>query len=85
LRHPGRGGGFGATAGQGAEGKTGFLVPAGDATVLAGRVLDPLEDEGLRLQMGRQVVEDAAWWFGVERMVGECIAFYRADLEREDI
>ena len=47
------------------EGKTGFLVPVGDARTLAGRGLDLLEDEGRRLRMGREAAEDAARRFGL--------------------
>ncbi len=67
------------------EGRTGFLVPAGDAPALAGRVLELLGDEGRRLQMGREAAADAARRFGVERMAEEYLAFYQASLEREGI
>lgn len=62
------------------EGRTGFLVPAGDAPALAERVLELLADEGLRLRMGRQAAEDAARRFGLERMVGEYLEFYKGIL-----
>jgi len=62
------------------EGRTGFLVPVGDARAMAGRVLDLLADEGLRVRMGRQSAEDAARQFGLERMVREYLAFYEAML-----
>ncbi len=58
------------------EGRTGFLVPVGDARALAGRVLDLLADEGLRLRMGRQAAENAARRFGLEKMVREYLVFY---------
>jgi len=58
------------------EGRTGFLVPVGDARAMAERVLDLLADEGLRVRMGREAAEDAARRFGRERMVGEYLAFY---------
>lgn len=58
------------------EGKTGFLVPVGDARAMAGRVLDLLADEGLRLRMGRQAAENAARRFGLEKMVREYLVFY---------
>ncbi len=66
------------------EGKTGFLVPVGDARAMAGRVLDLLEDEELRLQMGRDAAEDAARRFGLERMASEYIAFYRDILKGDE-
>lgn len=52
------------------EGRTGFLVPVGDARAMAERVLELLEDEELRLRMGREAAEDAARRFGRERMGG---------------
>nr|WP_292491037.1 glycosyltransferase [Methanoculleus sp. 10] len=58
------------------EGRTGCLVPVGDARAMAGRVLDLLADERLRLRMGRLAAGDAARRFGRERMVGEYLAFY---------
>lgn len=58
------------------EGRTGFLVPAGDAPAMAGRVLDLLADEDYRLRMGRQAAEDAARRFGRERMVKGYLAIY---------
>ena len=62
------------------EGRTGFLVPVRDARAMAGRVLDLLADEGLRVRMGLQAAEDAARRFGLERMVREYLAFYEAML-----
>ncbi len=59
------------------EGKTGFLVPVGDARAMAERVLDLLADDGLRVRMGREAAEDAARRFGLERMVGEYLTFYK--------
>jgi len=58
------------------EGKTGFLVPVGDARAMAGRVLGLLVDEELRLRMGRAAAEDAAQRFGLERMVENYLEFY---------
>jgi glycosyltransferase involved in cell wall biosynthesis len=65
------------------EGKTGFLVPVGDARTLAGRVLDLLEDEEIRSQMGRQAAKEAIGRFGLEGMVGEYLAFYRDITKRQ--
>ena len=61
-------------------GKTGFLVPVGDARAMAGVVLDLLADEGLRVRMGQEAAEDATRRFGLERMVREYLAFYEAML-----
>jgi len=65
------------------EGRTGFLVPVGDARALAGRVLDLLADEGRRLRMGRLAAEDTARRFGRERMVGEYLAIYDENLSEQ--
>lgn len=59
------------------EGKTGFLVPIGDARAMANRILDLLADEGLRLRMGRQAAEDAARRFRMERMIKDHLALYK--------
>jgi len=66
------------------EGRTGCLVPVGDARAMAGRVLELLEDEELRLWMGREAAEDAARRFGLERMAREYLAFYRDILKRDE-
>lgn len=58
------------------EGKTGFLVPVGDAQAMAGRILDLLADDELRLRMGRQATEDASRRFGLDKMIGEYLHFY---------
>ncbi len=63
------------------EGKTGHLVPTGDADAMAGQILDLLADDGLRREMGERAAEDAARRFGLERMVGEYYEFYRAILD----
>lgn len=67
------------------EGRTGFLVPVGDARAMAERVLDLLADEGLRVRMGREAAWDAARRFGLERMVGEYLAFYRDILKKNQV
>ncbi len=67
------------------EGRTGFLVPVGDARAMAERVLALLADEGLRLQMGRQAAEGAARRFGVERVVGEYLAFYEEMMDEHKL
>jgi glycosyltransferase involved in cell wall biosynthesis len=59
------------------EGWTGFLVPAGDAYAMAGRVLELLADQGLRQKMGVQAAEDARCRFGLGRMIEEYLMFYR--------
>lgn len=63
------------------EGRTGHLVPPGDADAMAGRILALLADDRLRREMGEGAAEDAARRFGVERMVREYCEFYRAILD----
>jgi len=65
------------------EGRTGFLVPVGDARAMSERILDLLEDGGLRLRMGLQAEEDAARRLGRERVVEEYLAFYEAILSEQ--
>jgi glycosyltransferase involved in cell wall biosynthesis len=60
------------------EGKTGFLVPVGDARAMAVRILELLENEGLRHEMGKRAVEDATQRFGMERMIGRYLTFYES-------
>jgi glycosyltransferase involved in cell wall biosynthesis len=59
------------------EGKTGFLVPSGDAQLMAKRILYVLADEKNRQQMGRQAADDATRRFGLEKMVTEYVRVYR--------
>ena len=65
------------------EGQTGFLVPVGDAPAMAGRVLDLLADEELRVRMGRLAAGDAVRRFGLKSMVGEYLAFYDEILKEQ--
>ncbi|MEI7857934.1 MAG: glycosyltransferase [Methanomicrobiales archaeon] len=58
------------------EGKTGFLVPVGDAQLMAKRIMQLLADDAYRQQMGRQAADDAARRFGLERMVDEYLHVY---------
>ena len=64
------------------EGKTGFLVPVGDALAMAERILCLLADEVIRITMGNAAVEDAAEKFGLERMIGDYLSFYQDILRR---
>lgn len=67
-----------------AEGKTGFLVPVGDADAMADRIEQLLSDEELLQRMRNHVAEDAMQRFGLERMVNEYLAFYQQILRRTD-
>ncbi|GAA1164445.1 glycosyltransferase family 1 protein [Ornithinimicrobium humiphilum] len=63
------------------DGRTGFLVPPGDADVLTERLGRLLDDAGLRGRMGRAAREDAlshSWRAATEALVG----FYELAVER---
>jgi len=59
------------------EGKTGFLVPVGDAQLMAKRIMDVLADDTYRQQLGRQASDEAARRFGLERMVNDYLKTYQ--------
>ena len=59
------------------EGKTGFVVPVGDAQLMAKRIMHVLADDVYRQQLGRQAADDAVRRFGLERMVDEYLHVYR--------
>jgi L-malate glycosyltransferase len=59
-----------------ADGETGFLVPAHDASRLAGRIVHLLKNDALRARMGTAALERARRLFTVERMVEETAAAY---------
>ncbi len=52
-----------------ADGKTGRLVPVGDAGAVAAAILELLEDPAARERMGRSAAERARRVFGVERVM----------------
>lgn len=59
------------------EGRTGFLVPPGDASALAERLAVLLTDDGLRLKMGEAGRERLVHCFSIEQMIGKLDAAYR--------
>lgn len=59
------------------EGKTGFLVPVGDAQLMANRIMQVLADDTYRQQMGRQAADDAALRFGLDKWLKENLQVYR--------
>ena len=59
------------------EGKTGFLVPVGDAAEMAEKILLLMKNEELRQQMGQQAAKDAVQRFGLERMTADYLALYQ--------
>ena len=59
------------------EGKTGFLVPVGNAAEMAEKILLLMKNEELRQQMGQQAIKDAVQRFGLERMTADYLALYQ--------
>ena len=59
------------------DGKSGFLVPAGDAPALAGRLTWLAQSPGLVRTMGAAANRDAVDRFSLERMVSNYVQFYQ--------
>jgi glycosyltransferase involved in cell wall biosynthesis len=59
------------------DGRTGFLVPLGDTSLLADRVVRLCADEQPRMEMGRRARESCLRRFDHERMVEDIDALYR--------
>ncbi len=58
------------------EARTGFLVPAGDATGLAARITQVLLDHDLKQGMGMLAAESARQRFGLDRQVDAYLDWY---------
>jgi len=58
------------------EGRSGFLVPAGDADAMAGRVIQLLSNERLRASMGATAADIASRSFGIHRQVQTYLDWY---------
>ena len=70
-----------ATATEGAreiidEGRTGLIVPVGDAESLAAAVSELLEDQARRRELGERASENAAERFSLERMLADTERVY---------
>jgi glycosyltransferase involved in cell wall biosynthesis len=61
-------------------GQTGLLVPVGDVDKLVGSISLLLKEEGERVRLSRAAQLLAAERFGVERMIAETEAIYRAEV-----
>ena len=61
-----------------AHGKTGLLVPAGDASAFQGALETLVESSAMRERLGAAARQDAVSRFGLERMVDRYEACYRA-------
>jgi glycosyltransferase involved in cell wall biosynthesis len=60
------------------DGATGFLVPPRDPRAMADRLVELLESDSLRVEMGRAALQRARDCFTVEKMVDETAAVYRS-------
>jgi glycosyltransferase involved in cell wall biosynthesis len=58
------------------DGRTGLLVPSGDAAALASALHRAVADHGLRTRLGTAAREHVAAMFGMERFVAEFAALY---------
>ena len=63
------------------EGKTGFLIPSGDAQLMAKRIKHMLVDNVYRQQIGRQAADDAVQRFGLDMMADEYLLIYKEILK----
>jgi len=63
-----------------AESQSGFLVPVGNATLMADRIERLLADDGLRQCMGEWACQRARAEFGLSTMLGHYLEFYQSVL-----
>ena len=66
------------------EGKTGYLVPEGDAGRMAEKITFLLENENLNRQMGCEAAEDSKKRFSLEQMVNNYLEYYKAILKNSE-
>lgn len=64
------------------EGRTGFLVPAGDAESMARQIVRLLSDDNLRRQMGTGAAETARRRFDFRQQVSAYLDWYRGIISR---
>ncbi|MEN6292870.1 MAG: glycosyltransferase, partial [Methanobacterium sp.] len=62
------------------DGKTGFLVPVGNADNMAEKLLVLLQNEEIRQDMGRFAANDALERFSLNKMITEYLTLYQAIL-----
>ena len=65
------------------EGRTGFLVPAGDAAAMAGRIVQLLMNDALRAQMGVAAAETAARLFDLRVQAETYLNWYQQIIDRQ--
>ena len=66
------------------EGKTGYLVPEGDAGRMAEKITFLLENENLNRQMGCEAAEDSKKRFSLEQMVNNYLEYYKSILKNSE-
>ena len=66
------------------DGRTGLLVPVGDARALGQAMIRLLDDPTLAKRLGRQAREHVSVTFGLERFVAETAALYEEMHRRHD-
>jgi glycosyltransferase involved in cell wall biosynthesis len=64
------------------EGRTGLFVPTGDAPLLAARLREVFEDDGLAVRLGRQAHEVAVKRHDSDTVVREILAVYEHVVKR---
>jgi len=67
------------------DGRTGFLVPPGDADALRSALLRLLPDANLRREMGRRGRKKVELMCGWERVTELTVSAYRAALDLGDV
>lgn len=65
------------------EGRTGFLVPAGDAGAMATRIVQLLMNDALRAQMGAAAAETASRLFDLRVQAATYLDWYQEIIERQ--
>ncbi len=67
------------------EDVTGFLVPQGDSTAMAQRIIKLIESESLRNAMSQNAAQIAKQAFGVELMVEQYLSWYQEITDRDNV
>ena len=66
------------------DGMTGFLVSPGDSEMMADRIKQLLDHDGLRQQMRQQAAETAQRRFDLERQIHDYLGWYEEIIEHRD-
>jgi len=60
------------------DGITGFLIAPGDLTAMADKILNLLENQSLRMEMGARSLEKIRRTFSVERVISRLLTIYES-------